>query len=275
LIAANKDVGFPGWDALRAENLEDEPAVIFTVRDAKGDIVRHVTGPASPGFHRVVWDLRYPALRPWQPGEGDAAADSADNSGVLVAPGTFEVTMQLRRDGKLTVVGEPRNVVVESIREATLPGTSQEERVQFAMEVAELERAVEGSIASIDAVLAELDAIKTVLDRSTADLTLRPQANKLALALQDQRLLLKGDLMRRRLGDLAAVTVTERISHAASGSSTNAYGPTPAQQESLRLARAQFSVIKDALGGRIEEELQALRRKIEVSGVPWTPGREL
>ena len=272
LVAANEDVAFPGWDALRAERREDAPAVIFTVRDGDGEIVRHVTGPTSAGFHRVAWDLRYPALRPWRPGEDE---DDARNGGVLVAPGTFEVTMHLRRDGELMAIGDAREVVVESIREPTLPGTSQDERVEFARQVAELERVVGATLASIDAVLEELAAAKTALGRSTAELGLRTRTDDLAAALQDQRELLRGDPVRRRLGDLGPVPVSQRLSFAGSGGSTNAYGPTPAKEASLRLAREQFGQVEAQLGGRIEDSLEALRRALEANGVPWTPGRAL
>ena len=179
LIEANEDVPFPGWEALQAEDREDAPAVLFTVRDGDGAIVRHLEGPTSAGFHRIAWDLRYPALRPWRPGED---AEAAQAGGVLVAPGNFEVTMQLRRDGALMTVGEPRTVVLESIREPTLAGPTQEERVEFGRQVADLDRVVGGTVASIDALLTELGGVRAALQRSTADLSLRTRASDLASA---------------------------------------------------------------------------------------------
>jgi photosystem II stability/assembly factor-like uncharacterized protein len=273
LVSANEDVAFPGWDALAAEAREDDPAVVFTVRDDAGEIVRHLTGPTSAGFHRIAWDLRYPSLRPWRPGE---KPDPLRDGGVLVAPGTFEVTMQLRRDGELTPVGAPRTVEVVSIREPTLPGTSQDERVEFARAVEELDGVVDGTVASIDAVVEELTAMKTALGRSTAELSLRARADDLSAALAEQRDLLTGDRMRRRMGDLGGpVPISQRLSHAGFGGRTNAYGPTPAQRESLRIARAAFAEVDAELSGPIEETLEALRRALDASGVPWTPGRAL
>ena len=59
-----KDVSYPGWDALKAEDREEPPTLILTVRNAAGQIVRRLNGPVSAGFHRVSWDLRWPAYRP-------------------------------------------------------------------------------------------------------------------------------------------------------------------------------------------------------------------
>ena len=38
------DTPYPSWDALRAEDREDDPAVYFVVRDGSGNVVRQVAG---------------------------------------------------------------------------------------------------------------------------------------------------------------------------------------------------------------------------------------
>ncbi len=57
-------ISYPPWDALRAEDREEPPAVVLTVTDEAGNVVRRITGPADAGFHRVAWDLRYPPADP-------------------------------------------------------------------------------------------------------------------------------------------------------------------------------------------------------------------
>ncbi|MEN1728650.1 MAG: glycosyl hydrolase, partial [Pseudomonadota bacterium] len=61
LIAEGEDVPFPGWDALEAELRQPAPAILLTVRDAQGEVVRRIEGPATRGFHRVAWDLTMPS----------------------------------------------------------------------------------------------------------------------------------------------------------------------------------------------------------------------
>ena len=56
----SKDVFYPGWDTLKAEDREDPPAVILTIRNAAGQIVRRLGGPGAAGLHRIVWDLHDP-----------------------------------------------------------------------------------------------------------------------------------------------------------------------------------------------------------------------
>ena len=57
-----KDTPFPGWDEVQAEVAGRCPCYrAHGARCRPGSVVRHVEGPAGAGFHRVSWDLRYPA----------------------------------------------------------------------------------------------------------------------------------------------------------------------------------------------------------------------
>ena len=50
----SKDVFYPGWDTLKVEDREDPPAVILTLRNAAGQIVRRLGGPGAASLHRIV-----------------------------------------------------------------------------------------------------------------------------------------------------------------------------------------------------------------------------
>ncbi|MDH5345539.1 MAG: glycosyl hydrolase, partial [Gammaproteobacteria bacterium] len=159
LKKTNENVTFPPWDALDAEALESEPAIVFTVSDTDGNVVRHVEAPAKAGFQRVAWDLRYPVVEPWLP-EAERGKSFGTPAGVLVAPGRYEVAMFERIDGELRDLGQRQTFDVVSIRAPTLPGSSQQERVTFSRRVDEMRRAVNGTLKSIDEVLVQLDAIR-------------------------------------------------------------------------------------------------------------------
>ena len=57
-------IRYPTPDELRAEAAEEPPAILLTVRDASGRVVRQLPGPTKAGFHRVAWDLRLPPPDP-------------------------------------------------------------------------------------------------------------------------------------------------------------------------------------------------------------------
>jgi photosystem II stability/assembly factor-like uncharacterized protein len=272
LIAENADVVFPAWDDLDAEALEDAPAIVFTVSDMEGNVIRHIEADAGAGFHRVAWDLRYPVLDPWLP-EEERGQGFGVPAGVLVAPGRYQVSMYERIDGQLTDLGQQQTFDVVSIREPTLSGTSQEERIVFARRVDEMSRAVDGTLKSIDEVLVQLGAIKESLQNSTAELELYAQANALESRITSQRDRIAGNRVQGRYAVSRAVPITARLSHAAYNPHANAYGPTPAQRDSLQIAQDEYRDVGEQLTGLVDGEYRQLVDALDLAGVPWTPGR--
>jgi len=270
-IAQNESVNFPDWDRLGEEEREDVPAIVFTVSDTGGNVIRHIEGPVEAGFHRIAWDLRYPAVDPWTPEE--ERSEYANPSGVLVAPGTYQVAMYQRVDGVLMDLRQSESFDVVSIREPTLPGSSQVERIAFSRQVDEVQRAVSGTIRSIDEVLPQLDAIKEALQSSTADMGLYAQANSIQQRINQARDRLSGNDTRRGFSDPGLMSVRSRLQYASYNPNGNAYGPTQTQTETFAIARDAYAEIGTALTQLIDGEYQSLLRALDAAGVPWTPGR--
>jgi photosystem II stability/assembly factor-like uncharacterized protein len=268
----NENVEFPSWDRILGELREDDPAIVFTVTDAAGNVVRHIEAPVEAGFHRVSWDLRYPPVEPWIP-EDQREDRWIPTAGVLVAPGTFNVSMRRRVDGVLTDLKQTQRFDVVSIREPTLPGSTQEQRVVFDSQVNELSRATQGTVKTIDAIVGELDAAKEVLLSSTADPSLYEITNSIQQRIQAERDRLTDNEARQLYKDFDEMTVTTRLFHARFAPTTNAYGPTPAQRESLRIARALYEDVSRQLSNLVDVEYAGLKVALDAAGVPWSPGR--
>jgi hypothetical protein len=225
LIEDGEDVVFPDWASLEEEALEDEPAIVFTVTDAAGNVVRHLESPAKAGFSRAAWDLRYPVVDPWLP-ESERGQGFGNPAGVLVAPGTYSVSMHERIDGETRDMDQRQIFEVVSIREPTLPGSSQQERVSFSQRVDEMRRAVNGTLKSVDEVLTQLSAIEESIRNSTGGMALYERANSLQKQITGQRDRISGNRTQGEFAVNRAMPVTARLSHAAYNPNTTAYGPT-------------------------------------------------
>ena len=57
----NETLPYPTPEQLRAEAEEEPPAMVITIADSAGKVIRRLDAPAARGFHRVAWDLRGPA----------------------------------------------------------------------------------------------------------------------------------------------------------------------------------------------------------------------
>ncbi len=94
-----EDNPYPSWDQLRREDREEAPSVTLTISDSAGNVIRRIDGPAGKGFHRVAWDMRYPAP---DPVDLDPRTEFAPWEGVpqgpMVLPGQLQCdALQTRR----------------------------------------------------------------------------------------------------------------------------------------------------------------------------------
>ncbi|MDJ0710823.1 MAG: hypothetical protein QNJ14_10550 [Woeseiaceae bacterium] len=271
----NEDVVAIGWDQVIAESREDEPAIVFTVSDASGAIVDQVDAPATAGFNRVAWDLRYPPLQPWAPAE-ESDHEPDDYAGVLVAPGRYSVTMHKRVNGELVDLGQRQDFDVVSIRpDPVIPGSTQEQRVVYETQVDELIRAATGTVMAIDNVITELDAVKATLNRSRTDGSMYELAHSLQQRIREQRDHIADNEARDMYNDLPAMSVSARLWHARFDPSSSAHGPTASQRQSLRLARKLYDETVAELKQLVDVEYEGLKEAMDTARVPWTPGRSV
>ena len=268
---AGGDTPSPGWDALRREAREEEPTIVLTVRDAAGEVVRRLAGPTGAGFHRVAWDLRYPATEAWSP---QAGQDPEEDVGFLVAPGSYSVQLTKRVEGVSSDLGAPRTFEVVRLTETTLPGTTPQEMVAFLQQVSELRRAVSGALAVVGETADRLTAIRQVLLRSTVpDSSLDDAVGALEHRLADLREALEGDEEKSAMGEPVAPGIEERLRVASFGSRFSTYGPTPHHRRNAEIATEELAGVRRELARLVEVDLRKLEDKLEAAGVPWTPGR--
>jgi len=271
LEAEGADTPYPGWAAIRAEETEEAPAIVLTVTDGDGNLIRRLEGPAKAGFNRVAWDLRYPLSSPWTAEE--KGESYLEIPGPLAAPGAYQVSLAKRVNGKLSELGTTQPFAVVQMREPGLKGASPEQIVAFTRELDDLNREVEGAAIAIEAMLTETGAIKQTLLRSGASETLRNTVRSLELELMTKQDLIKGNTARDLYGDPGPVSINQRLEAAMMGTFRSTYGPTPTHARALEIARSDFSSVKARLQEIHDTELPALRRQLDEAGVPWTPGR--
>jgi photosystem II stability/assembly factor-like uncharacterized protein len=113
----------------------DAKDVKFTIKDAGGNTVREISGPAmrdrnKAGLNIVKWDLRVQPLRPLPPapgapaggggGGGGGGFGGGGNNGPYVLPGTYKATLNVNgRDAQtidVAVKGDPLITITETDR---------------------------------------------------------------------------------------------------------------------------------------------------------------
>jgi photosystem II stability/assembly factor-like uncharacterized protein len=272
-MEADQELVIPSFDELRTEDEELDPAMVFTIRDADGAVVRRIKGCTKKGIHRVTWDLRYPSSRPTDISEKKRSRWEMDPVGPLVVPGTYSVSMAKKIDGVMTDLAGPAEFEVVNLPLATLPGAPPAEALAFETQVAELQRAVGGAVKVTKEIEDRLAHLRqAILDTPDADADQLATARALQAELDDIKIALVGDPTRGKRNVFTPPSVSDRVGRIVSSLWTTTQGPTGTQRDAYRWAGEAFTTELDRLKTLVAD-LESLENDLEMAGAPWTPGR--
>ncbi|HSR51538.1 MAG TPA: glycosyl hydrolase [Acidobacteriota bacterium] len=271
-LEAGEDVPFPGWEALSEEAAETDPKIWIIVKDSDGNTVRRVSGPAGKGFHRVAWDLRYPA--PDAVGLGSSSS-AAQASGMMAAPGTYSATLAKEVNGEITALGSSVSFEVVPMREGALEGSSHAVTAAFWRSYEDAVRTASAVNQALGNELSRAEAMKTALARApAAPGNLDSRLNDLRSSLLDLQERLFGNRAKGRIGEKTRPTVGSRLFAVQRGVERSTYGPTPTHREQLQIATDQLEQIKSDLEAA-RNESEALGQALLEAGAPWVEGNRL
>jgi photosystem II stability/assembly factor-like uncharacterized protein len=273
------DATIPTWADLKAEDREEDPAVIVEVSDGAGNRVRRLTGPATSGMHRVTWDLKY---QPVDPVNGPPFAIDPDfpffsaPAGPYALPGQYTARLYTRIDGVLSPIGAPMTFAVV---DADPAGSRRNPRTAaiLATELrnVQLERAALGAGAYLNDMTGKLNFLRRAIDESPrSDSALVRQVRALQTRLLDLQERLNGDPTRGRRNESSPTGLLARLQIALSQSrSTTLEAPTEAQLAQMEIVRSALTAILGDIRQFAEVEVRAVETAAEAAGIPWTAGR--
>ncbi len=270
-------LAYPSWEELRAEERETEPSMLLIVKDEEGNVVRRLPAPAKAGFHRVAWDLRFPASTPIQLESrrrrgGDE--DGGGPEGPLAAPGKYTVTLAKQVDDVVTPVGQPQPFEARPLTMPSLPAQDQATQLAFQRKTASLQRAVMGAAQALDEAQTRLKYIqKAILETPKADLKLIQQAKALDIRFQDIALKLTGDPVIAGHSEPTPPAIVDRVQNVVGAHWSTTAQATKTFEEDYEIAAAEFAPVLADLRQAIGVDLKSLEDQLETLGAPWTPGR--
>ena len=271
-IKAGEDTPYPSWDELKQEDRERKPEIVLTIRDDKGAVQRRLTGPHSAGFHRVSWNLRLPTPNPVKLGGGGAFNPFAGfGDGPLVTPGTYQVAIEKRVDGKLEAFGETRSFHVKPV----FPKEDDPSiRLAFQKDVAELQRVMRATNKVINQTEDRLKHLeKAILVTADAGEEQMSQVYALLEQLADIENELYGDNTVGSRFEPTTPGLMERIGNIVYGSWGSTDAPTQTARKGYEIASKSFGNLLDRLRKLVQVDLKKLEDELEEAGAPWTPGR--
>lgn len=275
LIAKDEDTPFPGWAAIEAEQQEADPAILLTVRDDQGQVVRRIANaPTAKGFHRVTWDLRTP---PTQAIGTQGDYFSPEPLGYLVAPGTYTAELSQRVDGVVTPLAGPVEVQVERMSQGSLPGAEPAAVVAFWARIDALQRKATALSLALPSLQQRMTQLTQAVERTrSAPSALDAELDALRRQVYAINRALNGvPEAAEAVGHLRAPGLNERLFVAQMGTQLSTYGPTPSHEQSLAQAEQAYQQIRTDWVELTERRLPAFERALVEAGAPWVPGMPL
>ena len=237
----NKDIPFPGWEALDAENFEKKPQAILRVTDASGKVLTEITGAYTKGIHRKHWDLR----------ERLASALDIHSSRDIgiglrsnVAPGTYYVQLFKKHKGALRQLTPKEAFEVARLRQHVLtnPKAALHDAYKAKLNALYVKSEImdkklektKKKIAALSKAIGFAQANQDVLHKKVYDL----QKQHFDLARK-----IDGSEAKGEVGEKDTPTLSFRISVASRGFYSNTYGPTAMHMESYDMAVALLNAL--------------------------------
>jgi hypothetical protein len=285
---------YPPWDSLKAEDQEEAPAMILTVTDAEGRVVRRLTGPTTAGVQRVTWNLRYPTPTPTAAaggagggaggagGGGGGGGDEPDQespfggggpAGPMVVPGRYTVALAKRVDGVVTALGDPQSFMVAPLDSGTAPRSPAV--VAFQQKTAALQRALLGANGMATETMSRVQLLERAIQETPgADEKLAADVRGIESRLRDIQSALSGDPTMARRSEPTPPSLIARVNGIANSLWSNTMeDATATQKRQYEIAAAELGGLLDRLRTVIETDLKRVGDQAETAGVPWTSGR--
>ncbi len=272
-----ENIPFPGWERLTDEAIEMNPKVFITVRDLEGRAVRRLVGPASPGIHRINWDLRLPP-----PDSIDLSVSGfqppwvSPKKGPFASPGSYQVEMAIVDSSGAISVCERPEFEVKAVPGMVLPEPDYRVVALFQSQTSDLVRLAEGVLVEIRGAQSRLRHMKEALiETPRVGAAIFSDIEKVEVLLEDLRGRLVGDRIRSGLNEATAPSILSRLGRISSNHWETRQEPTVTQRKSLEIAQRNLEVVKNELASVLDVDITNLEEELAKSGAPWTPGRKL
>lgn len=265
-----KAVYYPSYDQLKAEEEEEKPFLIFTIKDANGNFVNELRTSPRKGINRVHWDLTYPNTTSISASLADPTRNL--NSGIMVLPGTYSVQLSKSVNGELTVLSDDIPFEVRSLNNRSLPATNAEAMLAFHQELMQLSKSANSVRQSWREANERLATYKSAM-RVVNSETLSTKVDELENKLEQIAQIMFGDSIKRDVEIDQAPSLNNRINTAIGAGMSSGSDPTKTSKMVRDIAVQELKPVITVMKEIMSTLLPTIDKELDRLKAPYTPGR--
>ncbi len=273
-IKKGEAVSYPSFDAMRAEDNEDAPSLLFTIASKDGEVIRRIKTGVGSGLNKLTWNFRYATTNPvTYPAPDLSNPYASPDEGNWALPGSYTVSISKIHNGVVEQLLAPQAFNIVSLHNATLAAEDKKALLDFQLKVGDLRRAVAGTDSYRGEITAAIGYIKTaILNAPKSNLDLLKKVNELQQKLNAVNVKINGDQSVARHEFETAPAIYGRVEGIIYSSYNASCAPTELSKQSYTTASKQLvSVIADLKG--VTEEVKQLEKQLDMINAPYSPGR--
>ena len=254
-IANNQPVDYPDWEAFTIEKREDNPEILFTIKNEQDEMVARVEAPAIKGINRVAWNLRY-----------------ANNS-ALVPSGTYKVSMAKLVNGIWQDLGQSQNFNVKRLENTTFPNTDLMGQEKFRIEVMALNDAINNGDELLRSYINEMETLKKQIKNKISNPVLIEKAEAIRQNLLDLEIQLNGNELITNNMELIAPSIASRVSRVRYSFNSSTSASTMTQKQSFAIALKEYNQWTVRFNN-LNKEINELENALSNSGIIIQSGKQ-
>ncbi len=273
-IKKGEPVDYPSFDAIRAEDNEEAPYLLFTITDENNKVIRRIKSEGNKGISRITWDFRYPSPSPSTYPEPDLSNPYSDpDQGPLVLPGKYAVALSKFEGGKFTELVPAQKFQTQGLNFATLAAQDKKSVLAFNQKVAELKRAFNGSTAYMEEMENRVAKMqKSILNSTIASLAILDETRSISMGLKKLEVKAQGDKSIAKREFEVAPSLSNRVDNIVYSAWFASCDPTGTCKKSFEVAKTEFRTFLDELKA-LDTRLGKVEKELEQDKTPYTPGR--
>jgi photosystem II stability/assembly factor-like uncharacterized protein len=254
-IANNQPVDYPDWEAFTIEKREDNPEILFTIKNEQDEMVARVEAPAIKGINRVAWNLRY-----------------ANNS-AIVPSGTYKVSMAKLVNGIWQDLGQSQNFNVKRLENTTFPNTDLMGQEKFRIEVMALNDAINNGDELLRSYINEMEILKKQIKNKISNPVLIEKAEAIRQNLLDLEIQLNGNELITNNMELIAPSIASRVSRVRYSFNSSTSASTMTQKQSFAIALKEYNQWAVRFNN-LNKEINELENALSNSGIIIQSGKQ-